>query len=137
MQGGRSRLGETPGRVFLGKRGVPESRLSAMQTGFRAAAGSLALLAVLAGCATGDRSRPPLRLGRTVVAVYTDIDGVSFSTDGSNYARFTDFLEREENVPLTPAQLSNLVDALEREGFFREKSRELSRKGGSVAPAVF
>lgn len=98
-------------------------------------AAALALLAVLAGCA-GER-RQPGRPGRSVVAVYTDVDGVSFSSDGSNYARYTDFLEREENVELAPAQVANLIDALERQGFFKEGPLERSPKARSVPPAVF
>ena len=95
----------------------------------------LLLLAAAAGCA-GDR-RPAEKTGRTVVAVYTDVDGVCFSADGANYARFTDFLEREENVALTSAQLQNLVEALEREGLFREKNRAQSPKSREVPPAIF
>jgi len=97
----------------------------------------LALLAALAGCQSAEKSRPPSKPGQTVVAVYTDIDGVSFSSDGATYARFTDFLEREENVRVTPGQLSSLVDALDREGFFKEKNRELAGKSRQVAPAIF
>lgn len=95
----------------------------------------LLLAATIAGCA-GDR-RPSSPGGRIVIAVYTDIDGVCFSSDGSNYARFTDFLEREENVSLSPAQMSNLLEALDRQGFFKEKNRELTAAGRSATPSVF
>jgi hypothetical protein len=95
----------------------------------------LALAALLGGCA-GDR-RQPVHPGRSVIAVYTDVDGVSFSADGANYARYTDFLEREENVALSQVQVMNLIDALERQGFFREGAPVMSSKSRSVPPAAF
>jgi len=88
------------------------------------------------GCQAGEK-RPQERPGRTIVALYTDIDGVSFSTDGAPYSRYTDFLEREETVQLTAVQLANLLDALEREGFFREQGRRPSTKGRPVPEAIF
>lgn len=119
--------------------GIVEIRLSAMAIPLRAGAIGLAILALLQSCQPGEkrRARSPSPAARIVVAVYTEVDGVSFSTDGSPYARFTDFLEREQCIRLTETEMGTLVDALQREGFFRETDRVLTGKARSASPAVF
>lgn len=93
------------------------------------------LLALLAGCAPGERRPAPPGPGRTVVAIYTEVEGVSFSTDGEPYARFTDFIDREECIRMSREEVMKIVDALEREGLFKEENRKL--KGVSrVKPPV-
>ena len=107
-----------------------------MNLGIRFGGMGILILGALQGCFPGE-SPSPARAGRTVVAVYTDVDGVSFSTDGSVYARYTDFLDREECVRLSAGELSSLVAALDRTGFFAETPRVPSRKLPTVPRAAF
>jgi hypothetical protein len=97
-----------------------------MTTGARLGSAGLLALARLQGCAAGEkRSRTP-SLGRSVVAVNSEIEGVSFSTDGAPYARFTDFIDREECLVLSVDEVARIIDHLEREGFFKEKNRGIA-----------
>jgi hypothetical protein len=107
-----------------------------MTAGLRVGAAGIAILGILQGCVSGE-SPAPARAGRIVVAVYTDVDGASFSTDGNVYARYTDFLDREECVRLSAGELTSLVASLDRTGFFAEIPRVPSRKTPSVPRAAF
>jgi hypothetical protein len=69
-------------------------------------------LALLLGCGPGERRRTSSSMGRSVVAIYTEVEGVSFSTDGAPYARFTDFIEREECVKVSLDEVLKLIDRL-------------------------
>lgn len=127
--------------IFLATRirGAAESCTldwSAMKMPARRVLLAALVLAVLQGCYPGE-SPAPARAGRTVVAVYTDVDGVSFSTDGNVYARYTDFLDREDCVRLTAGELASLVASLQRTGFFSEAPRIPSRTAPNVPPAAF
>lgn len=107
------------------------ARLGAMR---RAA---VLLLALAAGCAPGEKRRTPSALGRTVVAIYTEVEGVSFSTDGEPYARFTDFIDREECIRMSLEDITKIIDSLEREGFFKEESRKLKGVSRVKPPMQF
>lgn len=93
-------------------------------------------LSLLQGC-SGEKRKYGSTLGRTVVAIYTEVEGVSFSTDGAPYARFTDFIEREECLKFTKDEVIKIIDGLEREGFFKEKNRHFSRTTRETLPAQF
>ncbi|MBI3854213.1 MAG: hypothetical protein HY293_00830 [Planctomycetes bacterium] len=104
----------------------------------RRAAMLLLGLSILQACAPGEkRGRGPSLLGRTIVALYTEVEGVSFSTDGEPYARFTDFIDREECRRLTLDEVTKIIDSLEREGFFKESNRALTGRSRSQPPAQF
>jgi hypothetical protein len=97
----------------------------------------LLALALLQGCASGEKKNRTTALGRTIVAVYTEVEGVSFSTNGAPYARFTDFIDREECFVLSLDEVTKIIDSLDREGFFKEKNREIVGKSRKVPPAQF
>jgi hypothetical protein len=91
-------------------------------------------LALLQACGPGEKRKYGSATARTVVAIYTDVEGVSFSTDGLPYARFTDFIEREECLTFSRDEILKIIDGLEREGFFKEKNRHFSRTTRDTLP---
>jgi hypothetical protein len=108
-----------PGRPRCLEDPEADAGLCPMTAGLRFGAAGIAILGILQGCVSGE-SPAPAGAGRIVVAVYTDVDGASFSTDGNVYARYTDFLDHEECVRLSGGELTSLVAALDRTGFFAE-----------------
>ena len=60
-------------------------------------------------------SLTPLRIG-----VFVGVDGATFSADGKKFALYEDYLDRETLVPMSPAELSEIVTELRSSGLFEE-----------------
>ena len=57
----------------------------------------------------------PLRIG-----IFIGVDGATLSADGKKFEFYEDYLDRETLVPMSPAELSDLVAQLRTAGLFEE-----------------
>ena len=66
---------------------------------------------------TGNTSETltPLRIG-----IFVGVDGSTFSADGKRFEFYEDYLDREKLVPMSPAELNDLLAQLRTAGLFEE-----------------